>query len=190
MKGITLCAECTYYDKKKHRCKRGASKERFAIDPFYDDCPLPDVVEVDRLGKVGRLMLPYKGCPRGPIGRMGFSGGEKQGKKEILIRELCCMDTFEDADGNVWRPVQEEVLQEAIEILRAQSTVLTVEGKTIIIKEYPDDFDAKATVGLRWFNDEKNQYEGVYATCQYNILTVREMLKITEELFRTVNKEE
>lgn len=120
MKGITLCAECTYYDKKKHRCKRGASKERFAIDPFYDDCPLPDVVEVDRLGKVGRLMLPYKGCPRGPIGRMGFSGGEKQGKKEILIRELCCMDTFEDVDGNVWRPVQEEVLQEVIEILRVR----------------------------------------------------------------------
>lgn len=118
MKGITLCAECTYYDKKKHRCKRGASKERFAIDPFYDDCPLPDVVEVDRLGRVGRLMLPYKGCPRGPIGRLGMAGGKTQDKKAILIEELCCMDIFEDVDGNVWRPVQEEVLQEVLEMLR------------------------------------------------------------------------
>lgn len=124
MKGITLCAECTYYDKKKHRCKRGASKERFAIDPFYDDCPLPDVVEVDRLGKVGRLMLPYKGCPRGPIGRLGMAGGKTQDKKAILIEELCCMDTFEDVDGNVWRPVQEEVLQEVIEILCKEADTL------------------------------------------------------------------
>ena len=80
--------------------------------------PAADVIEADRLGRVGRLMLPNKGCPRGPIGRLGMAGGKTQDKKAILIEELCCMDTFEDVDGNVWRPVQEEVLQEVIEILR------------------------------------------------------------------------
>ena len=47
MKGITLCADCAYYNMKKHKCTRG-----FKIDPdvskgenpsFYVDCPLPDV---------------------------------------------------------------------------------------------------------------------------------------------------
>ena len=50
MKGITLCADCAYYDLKKHKCNRGAT-----VDPdiskghdvrFYVDCPLPDVQEV------------------------------------------------------------------------------------------------------------------------------------------------
>ena len=47
MKGITLCADCAYYNMKKHKCTRGCK-----IDPdvskgenpsFYVDCPLPDV---------------------------------------------------------------------------------------------------------------------------------------------------
>lgn len=46
MKGIKLCAECADYDKKKHRCLRGANIETNAVDPFYDDCPLPDVAPV------------------------------------------------------------------------------------------------------------------------------------------------
>ena len=90
-----------------------------AFHIIEDDIPnAADVIEADRLGRVGRLMLPYKGCPRGPIGRLGMAGGKTQDKKAILIEELCCMDTFEDVDGNVWRPVQEEVLQEVIEMLR------------------------------------------------------------------------
>lgn len=48
MKGISLCADCAYYDLKKHKCKRGCT-----VDPdiskgedvrFYVDCPLPDVI--------------------------------------------------------------------------------------------------------------------------------------------------
>lgn len=27
MKGITLCAECAYYNMKKHKCTRGATDE-------------------------------------------------------------------------------------------------------------------------------------------------------------------
>lgn len=86
--------------------------------------PAADVIEADRLGRVGRLMLPNKGCPRGPMGRLGMAGGKTQDKKAILIEELCCMDTFEDVDGNVWRPVQEEVLQEVIEILCKEADTL------------------------------------------------------------------
>ena len=46
MKGIKLCGECADYDKKKHRCKRGASREDDPRNTFYDDCPLPDVAPV------------------------------------------------------------------------------------------------------------------------------------------------
>lgn len=88
------------------------------------ELPAADVIEADCLGRVGRLMLPYKGCPRGPIGRLGMAGGKTQDKKAILIEELCCMDTFGDVDGNVWRPVREEVLQEVIEILRKEADTL------------------------------------------------------------------
>lgn len=52
MKGITLCADCAYYNMKKHKCTRGCN-----IDPdvskgenpsFYVDCPLPDVEPVQK----------------------------------------------------------------------------------------------------------------------------------------------
>lgn len=43
MKGITCCGECGNYSWKKHRCMRGATDETNAANPFYDDCPLPDV---------------------------------------------------------------------------------------------------------------------------------------------------
>lgn len=46
MKGIALCAECADYDKRKHCCRRGASREDDPRNPFYDDCPLPEVALV------------------------------------------------------------------------------------------------------------------------------------------------
>lgn len=46
MKGITLCGECGCYDLKKHRCKRGATKDTTPPGSFYADCPLDDVVPV------------------------------------------------------------------------------------------------------------------------------------------------
>lgn len=104
-------------ERENWRKHKEANCFRSCID-LIDRFPAADVIEADRLGRVGRLMLPNKGCPRGPIGRLGMAGGKTQDKKAILIEELCCMDTFEDVDGNVWRPVQEEVLQEVIEILR------------------------------------------------------------------------
>lgn len=46
MKGITYCGACADYDLKKHRCKRGAMQESNPQDKFFDDCPLPTVVQV------------------------------------------------------------------------------------------------------------------------------------------------
>ena len=46
MKGIKLCGECSDYDWKKHKCRRANSIETDPRNPFYDDCPLPDVAEI------------------------------------------------------------------------------------------------------------------------------------------------
>lgn len=39
MKGIAYCGACADYDRKKHRCKRGAMQESNSQDKFFDDCP-------------------------------------------------------------------------------------------------------------------------------------------------------
>lgn len=72
MKGIRLCFECADYDKKKHRCLRGAKTEDNPQDPFYDDCPLPDVAPVVhaywddsgryRFERDGSLAIPCSNC--------------------------------------------------------------------------------------------------------------------------------
>ena len=46
MKGIRLCGDCGYYDWNRHRCRRGAKVETDPRAKFYDDCPLPDAVEI------------------------------------------------------------------------------------------------------------------------------------------------
>lgn len=48
MKGITCCGDCGIYNWKKHKCSRCKSIETDARKHFFDDCPLPDVVEVVR----------------------------------------------------------------------------------------------------------------------------------------------
>ena len=44
MKGIACCADCAYYNLRKHRCTRGCKDAGAAQDHFYHDCPLPDAV--------------------------------------------------------------------------------------------------------------------------------------------------
>lgn len=44
MRGIKLCGECSDYSFKEHRCLLGAHVEEDPRDPFFDDCPLPEVV--------------------------------------------------------------------------------------------------------------------------------------------------
>lgn len=63
--------------------------------------PTVDAVEVGRLGKLGRLMLPYSGCPRGPMGPRGFSDS---------TQEVMELDPVVDVDGNRWVPVLEQDL--------------------------------------------------------------------------------
>ena len=43
MKGIELCADCAYYNLRAHKCMQGCDQEDNPYNPFYDDCPLPDV---------------------------------------------------------------------------------------------------------------------------------------------------
>ena len=46
MKGIRICGDCANYSYKKHKCLLGYNKETDPRSEFYDDCPLPDAVEV------------------------------------------------------------------------------------------------------------------------------------------------
>lgn len=47
MRGISCCGDCINYSLNKHKCLicKEAGDPR---NPFYDDCPLPKVVEVVR----------------------------------------------------------------------------------------------------------------------------------------------
>ena len=44
MKGITCCGDCAYYNFKQHKCVR-YGVDNYGGGKFYDDCPLPDVIE-------------------------------------------------------------------------------------------------------------------------------------------------
>lgn len=50
MKGITMCADCAYYNIKTHKCTLGCTGEPCIENGddvrFFTDCPLPNVVEV------------------------------------------------------------------------------------------------------------------------------------------------
>ena len=58
-----------------------------------------DAVEVSRLGRLGKLMMPYAGCPRGRIGASG---------EPWKVMEL---DAITDVDGNRWVPVLDTDLE-------------------------------------------------------------------------------
>lgn len=79
-----------------HLVKTGESN-RFLKSMSLADVPTVDAVEASRLGYLGRLMMPYKGCPRG---RMGARGDGR-------IIEL---DPIKDVEGDIWVPVLEEDL--------------------------------------------------------------------------------
>lgn len=48
LRGIPFCGECAHYNYQKHKCAVCACEKSNPQDPFYDDCPLPKVVEVVR----------------------------------------------------------------------------------------------------------------------------------------------
>ena len=105
MKAIKLCAECADYDRKKHRCKRGASCEDNAQNPFYDDCPLPGAV-VSTSREFGDMMV----CAvRYALGRRSYIVAEVARFVSLLSPELhssslavICTDIYEaDIRGNL-----------------------------------------------------------------------------------------
>lgn len=61
MKGITCCGDCGYYNWKKRKCNRCESIETDPRKHFYDDCPLPDVVEVVRCKDCRFAHMTYDG---------------------------------------------------------------------------------------------------------------------------------
>lgn len=78
-------------------CVTNMGISRVELDDAIDRVPTVDAVEVSRLGELGRLMMPYEGCPRGRMGRRGDGG----------IAEL---DPIKDIEGDRWIPVLEDDL--------------------------------------------------------------------------------
>lgn len=83
-----------------------------------DVLPRVDAVKVHRLGRLGRLMMPYKGRPRGHLGARGCFDGD------FKVLEL---DPIIDVDGDRWIPVLEEDLRDMK--ARVDDTVKLVHGR-------------------------------------------------------------
>ena len=90
------------------------SDAKKVIRTFIEEAPAVDAVPVEMLGKWGKLLLPYKGDPRGPVGRMGDGH---------LEEEALYWGVVTDADGGRWVPVQEAVLLELIEKAKERGVV-------------------------------------------------------------------
>ena len=88
-----------------------------------------DAIEVSRLGKLGRLMKPYRGCGRGRVGPSGCVGNFKPME----------LDPIEDIEGDRWVPV----LEDDLSLLKAKAkNAVEVEDKELLkaikmlIKQY------------------------------------------------------
>lgn len=118
MKGITLCADCAYYDLKKHKCNRGAT-----VDPdmskgqdvrFYVDCPLDDVEPVrhwipcsERFpeNRCGVIFTVDRGHPFVCVGYRINS--ERDGLKLQRWFDKLSGLNFSDYDVKAWMPLPE-----------------------------------------------------------------------------------
>lgn len=88
---------------------------------MIEDAPAVDAVPAEKLGKLGKLMIPYSGCARGPVGRMGDGNLEKEA---LFFGEIT------DVDGGKWVPVVKEVLLELIE--KAKENSPAVDGVKLV----------------------------------------------------------
>ena len=118
-----------------------------------DNAPTVDAVEVSKLGKLGRLMMPPKGCPRGQMGEMGCAGGSECHEEQLHITTL---DIIEDEDGNVWIPV----LSRGLKRLKAKlnNTVEVVHGRWVSLTDC-------ANAGVYCSVCNKKVYKEDYAWC-------------------------
>lgn len=108
MKGISLCADCAYYNMRTHKCKRGATGEPDLSKGddvrFFTDCPLTDAEPV----RHGRwIPTEYDGYADGaPVWdkwECSECGHEHKGEEDTLTA-FCpdCgarMDATEDQGG-------------------------------------------------------------------------------------------
>lgn len=97
-------------------------------DDLMENAPTVEAVEVSRLGRLGKLMMPYEGCPRGKIGPTGSTEDSSDQKMQITT-----LDVITDVDGNRWVPV----LDADLEMLKS---VEVVHGRWIPVTErLPED---------------------------------------------------
>lgn len=81
---------------------------------------------MDRLGMFGQLFMDYKGCPRGPMGRMaGVS----------LVDEALSMPEIVDVDGGRWIPVQADVLHKLCEQAKSENGAPERHGRWIYVSD-------------------------------------------------------
>ena len=90
------------------------SDAKKVIRTFIEEAPAAKAVPLEVLGEWGKLLLPYKGDPRGPVGRMGDAH---------LEEEALYWGVVTDADGGRWVPVYEAVLLELIEKAKERGVV-------------------------------------------------------------------
>lgn len=88
-----------------------------------ESIPAVDAVPVEKLGKWGKLFVPYKGCPRGHVGRMGLPA--------TLEDEALYWGVITDVDGGRWVPVVEGVLRELIAKSKAITRMMANEVRLI-----------------------------------------------------------
>jgi hypothetical protein len=106
-----------------------------------DVLPRVEAVEVSQLGELGRLMMPYKGCPRGRMGARGVYGGEEN-QTEF---EVMALDAIEDIEGDRWVPVLAEDLNNLK--VRLNNAVEVVHGRWIYEPvEFTYEKDIKCSV--------------------------------------------
>ena len=109
---------------------------------FIENAPAVDAVPVEVLGKWGKLLLPYKGDPRGQVGRMGDGHLEEEALHWGVVTE---------ADGGRWVPVQEAVLLELIEKAKAnEPESLRPKGQIVLKERHRGGFQIVTGVDEFW----------------------------------------
>lgn len=79
---------------------------------------------IQRMGIFGKLFLDYSGDPRGQMGKPGDSTDEEW---------ATMMDPIQDVEGEWWRPVQEQALQNLI--CKIKSLEFTQQNEPLTIEQ-------------------------------------------------------
>ena len=89
---------------------------------------------IERQGAFGNLFVQYMGCPRGPVGRMGWAaeGARAVSKLQHLIDEVTCMPVIEDVDGGKWIPVNAAALNDLTQLASQQEKELHLNQSEIV----------------------------------------------------------